>query len=68
MELKDHLELEVTREKLQSLQARYESVRRDPAGDAHLQELTLRSLKRLINQLQEEILRFESRAAVSIGR
>ena len=68
MELKDDLELEVTREKLQSLVARYESVRRDPAGDAHLQELTLRSLKRIINQLKEEILRFESRATVSTGQ
>ena len=62
MELKDDLELEVTREKLHSLQARYEAVRRDPAGDAHLQELTLRSLKRMINQLKEEIARFESHA------
>ena len=68
MELKDDLELEVTREKLQSLEARYEAVRRDPAGDAHLQELTLRSLKRIINQLKEEILRFESHATVSAGR
>ena len=62
MELKDDLEVTVTREKLQSLEARYESVRRDPAGDAHLQELTLRSLKRLINQMKQEIIRFESHA------
>ena len=68
MELKDDLELEVTREKLHSLEARYEAVRGDPAGNAHLQELTLRSLKRIINQLKEEILRFESRATVSTGR
>ena len=62
MELKDDLEVTVTREKLQSLEARYESVRRDSAGDTHLQELTLRSLKRLINQMKQEIIRFESHA------
>ena len=65
MELKDDLKVTVTREKLQSLEARYESVRRDSAGDAHLQELTLRSLKRLINQMKQEIIRFESHATVS---
>ena len=32
MELKDDLELAVTREKLKSLEARYEAVRRDPAA------------------------------------
>ena len=65
MELKDDLEVTVTREKLRSLEARYEAVRQDPASDAHVQELTLRSLKRMINQMKEEIIRFESRATVS---
>ena len=65
MELKDDLEVTVTREKLQSLEARYEAVRQDTASNAHVQELTLRSLKRMINQMKEEIIRFESRATVS---
>ncbi len=60
MDLKDDLELEVTREKLHSLEARYETVGQDPAGDAHVQELTLRSLRRMINQLKEDIARYEA--------
>ncbi len=61
MELKDEREVEVTREKLRSLETRYQAVSQDPGGDAHIQELTLRSLKRLINQMIEEIARFEAR-------
>ena len=61
MELKDEREVEVTREKLRSLEARYQVVSQDPGDDAHIQELTLRSLKRLINQMKEEIARFEAR-------
>jgi hypothetical protein len=57
----------VTREKLRSLVARYESVSRDPGGDAHVQELTLRSLKRTINQMKEEIARYESRRSPRAG-
>ena len=55
MELKDEREVEVTREKLHSLEERYESVARVPGDDAHVQELTLRSLKRMINQMKEAI-------------
>jgi hypothetical protein len=61
MELKDEREVEVTREKLRSLEARYQVVSQDPGDDGHVQELTLRSLKRMINQMKEEIARFESR-------
>jgi hypothetical protein len=60
MELKDEREAEVTREKLRSLEARYQAVKQDPGEDAHIQELTLRSLKRMINQMTEEIARFEA--------
>ncbi len=62
MELKDEYEVEVTRSKLQVLEARFEASRREPAENAHVQELSLRSLKRMINQLKEEIARFESHA------
>ena len=61
MELKDEREAEVTREKLRSLEARYQAVSQDPDDDAHIQELTLRSLKRMINQMKEELRRDESR-------
>jgi hypothetical protein len=61
MELKDEVELEATREKLRSLEARYQSVSQDAGADTHIQELTLRSLTRMINQMKEEIVRYESR-------
>ncbi len=59
MELKDEREVEVTRDKLRSLEARYRTIQDEPGEDAHIQELTLRSLKRMINQMKEEIARFE---------
>jgi hypothetical protein len=68
MELKDEREVEVTREKLRSLEARYQSVSQDPGDDAHIQELTLRSLKRLINQMKEELARFEARRSQHAAR
>jgi hypothetical protein len=68
MELKDERELEVTREKLQSLEARYQAVKQDSGEDAHIQELTLRSLKRMINQMKEEIARFEAHRSSEAGR
>jgi hypothetical protein len=61
MELKDEREAEVTREKLRSLEARYGSVSQAAGDDAHIQELTLRSLKRMMNQMKEELARYESR-------
>ena len=58
-----NLELDVTRDKLQMLETRYEAEKREQGGDAHVRELSMRSLKRLINQLKEEIARSESRVA-----
>ena len=63
MNLQSEHEAAVTRKKLQSLEARYESIRESPIDDSHVRELTLGSLKRMINQMKEEIIRFESRAA-----
>ncbi len=61
MNLQSQRELEVTREKLRVLQERYEANQREQSGDQHVREISMRSLKRLINQLKEEIARFESR-------
>ena len=61
MSLQSRRELEVTREKLRLLEERYEANKREEGGDPHVRELSMRSLKRLINQLKEEIARFESR-------
>jgi hypothetical protein len=62
MDLEDERELEVTRRKLHVLETRYEASRREPDENTHVHELSLRSLKRMINQLKEEIARFESQA------
>src|SRR5262245_30707829 len=68
MELKDEREVDVTREKLLSLEARYQAVSQDPGADAHIQELTLRLLKGLINRMNEEIARFEARRSPRAAR
>jgi hypothetical protein len=60
MTLKDELELSVTREKLAELQEQYEATRKETGGNQYARELTLRSLKKLINQLTEEIARYKS--------
>jgi len=65
---KDEREVEVTREKLRSLEARYLAVSQNPQDDAHIQELTLRSLRRWINQMKEEIARFEARGRSRAAR
>jgi hypothetical protein len=64
MSLQSHRELDATREKLRLLEERYAANKRAEAGDSHVRELSMRSLKRLINQLKEEIARFESRSSL----
>jgi len=49
------------------LEARYEAHRGEQGMPDHRRELSMRSLKRLINQLQEEIARFESRSSLGAG-
>ncbi len=60
MSLKNDIELANTKAKLVRLEARYEDVRSDTREDPHVRELTLRSLKRYINQFREEIARYEA--------
>jgi len=64
MSLQSHRELEATCEKLRLLEERYEANKREQGGDEHVRELSMRSLRRLINQLKEEIARFKSRSSV----
>jgi hypothetical protein len=61
MMLDNQAELRNTRAKLRELQERYEALRLDLSEDPRVRRLTMMSLKRLINQLTEEITRFESR-------
>ena len=63
MSLKNQHELTVTREKLRMLEESYQSAKLDTNGSAYLREIELRSLKQLINQLEEEIARFEAHAS-----
>jgi hypothetical protein len=62
MSLQSRRELEASREKLRLLEERYEANEREQVGDEHVRQLSKRSLRRLINQLKEEIARFESRS------
>ena len=55
-------ELKVTREKLSWLENEYEAAKVRPAKNGRAREWTLRSLRQAINQLKEEIVRFESHA------
>ena len=61
MKMLDEHSIAVTREKLRYLEDRYEANRCDVEGNARVRELTMISLKRLINQLKEEIVRYECR-------
>ena len=67
MSLQSLRELEVTREKLRLLEERHEANHLEQGGDQHVREISMRSLKGLINQLKEEIARFESRGAQTIS-
>jgi hypothetical protein len=60
MSIKDQDELKVTLEKLSWLEKEYEVAKLRPSDNPAIKEWTLRSLKQTINQLKEEIVRFES--------
>ena len=60
MELRNERELANTRKKLLRLEALYEADQNETGGDEELRELEMHSLKRLINQLKEEIARYEA--------
>jgi hypothetical protein len=59
VELKSDRELVNTKRKIRDLEEGYEEARAD-TDDVHLRELEMESLKRLINQLKEEIARYEA--------
>ena len=60
MSLTNDIELANTRAKLARVEARFEVLRHDTVEDTHVREVTMRSLKRFINQLKEEIARYEA--------
>ncbi len=61
MNIETRRQLENTRTKLAELEQLYEKKRQEPVDDEHVRELTLRSLKKRINQFKEEVSRFEAR-------
>jgi hypothetical protein len=68
MNLRNYQELAVTKEKLRELEEWYDKRVLEPVQDAHVRELTLQSLKKMINQLKEEIVRFESREKQKVSK
>ena len=63
MILQSKRELEVTREKLRGLEALYAKTLADSGEGAYARELTLRSLRQTINELKQEMARFEARTS-----
>jgi hypothetical protein len=62
MSIENRRQLENTRTKLQELEQLVTTTEQAPSNDDHVRELTLRSLKKRMNQFKEEIARFEARA------
>jgi polysaccharide deacetylase 2 family uncharacterized protein YibQ len=65
MSIENDHELAVTRKKLRQLEERVAMLKGQPTTDAHVRELTLRSLKSLVNQLREEIARYTAGRSVA---
>jgi hypothetical protein len=63
MTIENKRQLQNTRTKLQELEQLYAMTQTSAAESEHVRELTLRSLKKRINQFKEEITRFEARVA-----
>jgi hypothetical protein len=61
MSIQSKRELELTRKKLRGLEELYEKTRLASSAKDYSAQLTLRSLRRTVNQLKEEIARFEAR-------
>lgn len=62
MSLQSRRQLENTRAKLKLVEARLDELEDEPVVNARTRELTRLSLKKLANQLKEEIVRFEARS------
>ena len=65
MRLRSQREVDNTRKKLQMLEQHYQETLAEPCENEHVQELTLQSLKRMINQMKEEIIWFECHSVVT---
>ncbi len=68
MTLQSNRELETTRQKLRDLEQLYANTVASSAENTYARELTLRSLRRTINQMKEEIVRFTARTGSATER
>jgi len=68
MSIENRRQLENTRAKLQRMEQLHEELCQEPAVNEHVRDLSLRSLKKRINQFKEEIARFESRLRSAVSR
>jgi hypothetical protein len=62
MSIESRRELELTRTKLKLLEDRLTALAQESEENRRAREWSVRSLKQTINQMKEEIARFESRA------
>jgi hypothetical protein len=60
MMLHSQRELEASRETLRFLEEHYAARKLEPTDNPRLRELSLRAVKRYINQLKEELARYEA--------
>jgi hypothetical protein len=67
MSIQTERQLEVTRRKLQRLEERLRALDATPAANPYTRDLTRRSLRKLVNQLKEEIALFCARRTVPSG-
>lgn len=62
MSIENPRQLQNTLSKLAELEELYATTQNCPTANQHVRELSLRSLKKRINQFKEEIARFEAHA------
>lgn len=62
MSIESRRELDLTRSKLKLLEERLAALLQAPEENRRAQDWAVRSLKQTINQMKEEMTRFESRA------
>jgi hypothetical protein len=61
--IKSQTQLEITRRKLNELEELYSTCKNEPIGNEAVRVQSLRSIKRAMNKLKEEIVRYESEHA-----
>jgi hypothetical protein len=67
MSIHNENELSVSQEKLRLLEERVAALTQEADGDAHVRELTLRSLNGIVNQFREEIARYTAGTTARSG-